>query len=69
MEKKTVKVKKYTKKATIWDNQFIELATINTTLAITATQLAKKPTTALGYEYTHFKKKRDLLEKNLLRGF
>ena len=66
---KSVKVKSYSRKATIWDNMFLELATLNRTLALTAEQMVKNKSTKIGYEYTYFKNKRDKLEKQLLRGF
>lgn len=66
---KSVKVKSYTRKASMLDNMFVDLAVLNRTLALTAEQLAKTPTAKLGQEYTYFKNKRDKLEKQLLRGF
>ena len=66
---KTVKVKSHTRKASKWDNAFIELAVLNRTLAFTAEQLAKTPSVIQAQEYVYFKKKRDLLERQLLRGF
>jgi len=66
---KMVNVKQHIRKATIWDNLFIELATINRTLAITAEQLAKKVDVKQAQEYHYWVKKRRKLEKTLFRGF
>jgi hypothetical protein len=65
-----INVKQHTRKATIWDNLFIELAVVNRTLAIIAEQLAKSPRDLKqAQEYNYWVKKRRELEKVLFRGF